>query len=205
VNSRQIRNIVDDTCRLLNQVGIAPYFSSPTIYNKGDRELVTWPVAGQPESTNGSFASLDQYLLWLRGEQYTCLLHDFSIVRASYECIGNEVVGHTLLYWSCPIDCKISVETANDMCLAIEEFIANPRGMQDYIDLRLRGPMRFDFDPRNSAPHHPSVHLHVQFEESRLFVEKPLEFPSFVKAIIRTFYHFQWQNVPDICTVTVIG
>lgn len=58
--------------------------------------------------------------------------------------------------------------------------------------------MRFDFDPENETEQHPLVHLHMNFEDTRISVHAPLCFTAFIKKIFRTFYFKEFVAQPDI-------
>jgi hypothetical protein len=145
------------------------------------------------------FGSLDQYLEWVRQGEFTCLLFDFSLIRVSYECVGNSVIGHNLLYWPCPVEFFGKVESLSDLCDGIELCINSPRSACEIVSLSMRTPMRFDFDPTSESEEHALVHLHTQFDDTRIFVQQAMCFPSFMKKIIRTFYYKKWDKLlPDI-------
>ncbi|MGC8639319.1 MAG: DUF2290 domain-containing protein [Isosphaeraceae bacterium] len=124
---------------------------------------------------------------------------DNSLIRASYECLGNSVVGHSLLYWPCPVEFHSPVETLADLTDGLVLCLESPKGAKGICDLTLRTPMRFDFDPTREREDHPLVHLHTQFEEARLHVSHAMCFTAFIKKIIRTFYPERWlESVESI-------
>jgi hypothetical protein len=144
------------------------------------------------------FGTLEQYRDWVRAGEYTCILFDGSLVRASYDCDENVVLNHSLLYWPCPIHFHSAATSAEDLVDGIEMCIKSPGQAKGICDLMLRTPMRFDFHPDQEAEDHPLVHLHTQFEDARLSVCEAMCFPAFIKKIFRTFYADKWQAHPDL-------
>jgi hypothetical protein len=58
--------------------------------------------------------------------------------------------------------------------------------------LRLRTPLRFDYDPRNAAQGHPSCHLHMIQSYCRCPVIAPVTIGHFVHFVFRHFYPTLW-------------
>jgi hypothetical protein len=59
--------------------------------------------------------------------------------------------------------------------------------------LRLRAPVRFDYDPNSATLVHPAAHLTFNHHECRMPVKGPLSLGHFVDFIFRNFYPEQWQ------------
>lgn len=62
----------------------------------------------------------------------------------------------------------------------------------------MRTPMRFDFDTAREEENHPLVHIHTQFDDTRIRVQQEICFPAFMKKVIRTFYREKWAMHPEI-------
>jgi len=198
MNAKQIVQVIENTCRDLDSLGLIFTHISPCIINLKGFERVTWPTKSSGNATAYPFGSLEQYLEWVREGEFMCLLFDYSLIRVSYECMGNTIIGHNLLYWPCPIDFLGDVETISDLCDGIEMCLESPRRHSEIVDLAMRTPMRFDFDPARESSNHPLIHLHTQFEDARMSVQQAMCFPAFMKKIIRTFYHDKWAMYPEI-------
>jgi len=198
MNAKQIATVIANTCRDMDSLGLVFAHNSPCVVNMGGREQVSWPNKNTGSATEYPFGSLELYLKWVREGEFTCLLFDGSLVRASYECMGTTIVGHNLLYWPCPISFLLDVETLSDLCDGIAMCLESPRKSYDILNLTMRAPMRFDFDPSRESDDHPIVHLHTQFEDTRMSVQEAMCFPSFMKKIMRTFYRSQWVSHPEI-------
>ncbi len=197
MNARQVAQQIAGTCESLYALKLVSFYNMPHELTAGDRTRVSWrhsPGSGHLHS----FGSLEQYLGWVRGGEFSCILFDNSLVRASYECAGNNVVSHSLLYWPCPVRFHSSVETLDDICDGLAMCIDSPRAAKGVCDLTLRTPMRFDFDPDEEREDHPLIHLHTQFEDARLHVNEAMSFPAFLKKIFRTFYFKEWLANTDV-------
>lgn len=198
MNAKQIAGVIASTCRDLHSLGLLFAHNSPCVLKSGVLEQVSCPTKGAGSATAHPFGSLEQYLQWVRDGEFTCLLYDYSLIRASYDCVGTTVVGHNLLYWPCPVAFLGDVETLSDLCDGIELCLESPRGAREIVNLTMRTPMRFDFDPDRAGDDHPLVHLHSQFEDTRMAVREAMCFPAFMKKVIRTFYRDHWASHPQI-------
>lgn len=198
MNAKQTAAVIANTCRDLFAMRVVAFHNPPRVIQGDGRELVTWPVRGGGATCMHPFGTLEQYLEWARNGEFTCLLADFSLIRASYECMGNTVVGHSLLYWPCPIDFHEDVEGLDELCDGIEMCIESAQRAREVCSLTMRAPMRFDFDPLRESDDHPLVHLHTQFDDTRMSVQQAMCFPAFMKRVIRTFYRDRWSALSDI-------
>jgi len=198
MNAKQVAQVIANTCRDLYSLGLAFAYNSPCVVDLGGRERVSWPTKGSEVATAHRFGTLEQYLQWIREGEFTCVLFDYSLIRASYECMGNMVIGHSLLYWPCPVEVLVDVRTLSDLCDGIEMCLDSARRSREIVNLTMRTPMRFDFDPANESYDHPLVHLHTQFYDTRMSVQQAMCFPSFIKKVMRTFYRDKWALHPEI-------
>ena len=198
MNARQIAQVIARTCGDLYSLGLLFTYSNPCVNDVEGIEHVSWPTQGSGSAMSHPFGTLEQYADWLRQGEFTCLLFDYSLIRASYECIGNTVVGHSLLYWPCPIGFELEAESLGDICDGIEMCVDSPLRASEVCGLTMRTPMRFDFDPDRESDNHPLVHLHTQFDDTRIGVQETMSFPSFIKKILRTFYRDKWEKHPQI-------
>lgn len=174
-------------------MGIVSFHNHPRLIAGSGRDLVSWPTRGTSDASMHEFGTLDQYLAWVRDGAFTCLLSDFSLIRASYECMGSATIGHSLLYWPCPIDFREGLEDLDELCDGIAMCIESVHRSREICSLTMRAPMRFDFDPSRESDDHPLVHLHTQFEDARISVQQAMCFPGFMKRVLRTFYRNRWQ------------
>lgn len=192
MNYKSMLKSINDTCATLNSLGLLFAHKSAAFKHVDGYDRVTW--AGPDDPKTNRFGSLEQYLGWVSEGAFTCLLYDLSLIRASYSCVDNEVVAHNLLYWPCPVDFKSRPDDLSDVCDVFEICLNSPRDASIVCDLTMRTPMRFDFDPDREGKDHPLVHLHMQFEETRIDVQEPMQFPSFIKKVYSTFYPDVWAK-----------
>ncbi len=190
--------MIASTCEDLRSLGLVTFHNSPCERRAGALRRVTWPNCGAPAARATAFGSLDQYLSLIRDGAFTCLLFDYSILQASYDCEGRSVVAHSLLYWPAPITSLEPLEDLGDLCAAVSLCMESPVRAAPLCELYLRSPMRFDFDPDNTRDDHPEVHLHTQFDDTRIHVDRPMVFTTFVKLVFRTFYREKWNLCPDL-------
>ena len=108
---------------------------------------------------------------------------------------GTFYIGYPVMASS---DSSLTVDALSDLCEGIEMCIDSPSRASDLVGLTMRTPMRFDFDPARESEDHPLVHLHTQFNDTRLSVQQAMCFPSFMKKVIRTFYRDEWALHPEI-------
>lgn len=198
MNARQVANMISSTCEDLRSLGLVAFYNSPCDRREGPLNRVSWPQASGVAARAFPFGSLDQYLSLIKEGEFTCLLFDYSIIQASYDCDGNSVVAHSVLYWPSPIAVRDQVDDLEDLCAAVTLCMDSPSKAAPFCDLCMRSPMRFDFDPDRAGDAHPEVHLHTQFDDTRIHVELPMSFTTFVKMVFRTFYRERWDACPDL-------
>jgi hypothetical protein len=191
---KQLIKTILSTCQDLASEGLVTFFNSQIEVAAGERTIVTYPNRTGSTTRVLPFGSLEQYLAWLRNCEFTCLLFDHSLIRVSYECAGDAILGHNLLYWPCPVEFADHVDDWRDLTDAIEIYLKSPSEAGEIFTMTLRSPMRFDFDPGRDGEDHPLVHLHSQFRDTRIHVHQPMCFQAFIKMIFRTFYASKWHK-----------
>lgn len=60
--------------------------------------------------------------------------------------------------------------------------------------LRLRTPVRFDFDPDAAAERHPASHLSLNDQDCRIPVRGPMSLGHFIEFVFRHFYSSVWAK-----------
>lgn len=197
MTGKQVANSITGTCEALQSLDLIKLFNVCIALPRGPNTRVSWRSSETVGANAHSFGSLEQYLAWLRAGEFTCILFDNSLIRASYDCIGNTIIGHSLLYWPCPVEFADPVDNLIDLCDGFELCLASPRDAAEVCELTMRSPMRFDFDPDRASQSHPPVHLHMQYSDTRIHVREPLSFAAFMKKIVRTFYFSHWTRHPE--------
>ncbi len=164
--------------------------TNPVVQQQSGRwSRVTWrsPELGSALATVGPFATVDEYTAHLDNGAYTAVLYDGALLQISYDFAGNDLVGHRLCYYPCPFN----VEKELLLSEPIADVIAAYRDA-GYEYLRLRSPLRFDFDTKNSSQGHPTVHLHVLSGHCRVPIVAPLSPGNFIRFIFLHFYPELW-------------
>jgi hypothetical protein len=197
LNSRYVANEIASVCEALRDLGLVALYNSPCTSTCGSRQRVSYPSTGIAAHAH-EFGSLEQYLSLLENGSFTCVLTDHSVIQASYDCDGNSIVGHSLLFWPSPIVPRVPLDGLDDIREAVRLCMESPTRASAICDLLLRSPMRFDFDPDRASEDHPEVHLHTQFGDTRIHVDCPMSFTSFVKMVFRTFFREIWNSNPGL-------
>ncbi len=197
MNSRQVANQIASVCEALHSLGLVAFYNPPCERACGIGQRISSPSTGMAARTH-AFGSLEQYLSLLESGSFTCVLTDHSVIQASYDCDGTSIVGHSLLFWPSPIVPQEPLDGLGDICEAVRMCMDSPAQASAICGLLLRSPMRFDFDPDRASDDHPEVHLHTQFDDTRIHVDQPMSFTSFVKMVFRTFYRETWNSFPDL-------
>ncbi len=179
---------------LLLRSGVAISTTSP-VETRGPRGLrrITWSrnsaVPGDLFRNNSSTVS--EYRDWIDWQGYSAVLLDGSFVQISYDFEYAELKGHRLLYFPCPFD--LDVELLNDLPLTELVHLYLDEGIDN---VRLRTPVRFDYDPGASSEIHPASHMTFQWEHSRIPVMSPLSLGHFIQFVFQNFYPYLWNAHP---------
>jgi hypothetical protein len=184
----------------LLESNVAINVNGSVLKRNGSNVLVTWPNASLSALSDHVFGSLQEYRHFLRHREYTALLTDGALLQLSYSFDHDDVVGHRLCYYPCPLVLKSGGTSASfiddfDDQLAGEleaqhaVLYASSR-VDPIFGLRLRGPLRFDFDARNYSPHHSASHLHLLQDDSRWPIYGPVSIGHFVRFVFRHFYPY---------------
>lgn len=149
---------------------------------------ITWNnhVSGRANSGN-SFTKLNQYVHILSNNSYHCLLFDGSLIRANFEFEDNILLIQNLLWWPAPYDYEYGSFLKDGYAPVdlVEEFFEENHW---YEHVKMRSPIRIDFDSNNNSVKHPQSHMHIQHEDARLNTDTPICFNRFVDFIFRNFY-----------------
>lgn len=158
--------------------------------NSGIRR-VTWgstataygPLVGQGDGTIG------EYRHWLSANAYSAILFDGSIVQITYDYAGNLLTKHRLLYFPCPFLLPSELLDELPILELVDHYI--DRGIDE---VRLKTPVRFDYEREADAADHPTSHLTFQSPDCRIPVVSPLSLGHFVEFVFRNFYPQQWKD-----------
>ena len=170
----------------------------------GDTTIVSWSKAPAISTTFGRFASIAEYATFLDQRDFNLVLRDGALLQIAYTFKGRVLVGHRLCHYPCPID--ISDLEADDG--SITEWIEALDAGELRERLRLRTPLRLDFDMKAAKNDHPASHFTISEETCRIPVAAPVSLGHFVSLVFSQFYpaawaaydflqkvsHHQWEN-----------
>ena len=64
--------------------------------------------------------------------------------------------------------------------------------------LRVRAPLRFEYDPANAGEDHPASHLHLGRTDCRIPVSCPLSLDTFLRFIFKRFYRAEFASWDEL-------
>ena len=135
------------------------------------------------------FATVQDYCAQLAANAYTAVLFDGSILQISFDLRRSDIVGHRFCFFPCPFNVR-PTDLLEQPILDIIQLYEHAG--HDY--LRLRTPLRFEYDPNNTSEDHPICHLHLLWSHCRCSVVAPLSLGHFIKFIFHHFYPEMWQK-----------
>ena len=184
----EIRARIEDLSVRLVSGGIAVAFNPPLVLRQGGSSRVTWSRSPALSELFGRFATIAEYRKYVRENEFSVMLVDGALLQLSYVLERDEVVGHRLGYFPCPI--VFDAEEAAEF--TVEELLdATGEDWQERV--RLRTPIRFDFDPGAARTDHPSSHMTISEECCRIAVHAPISVGHFVRFVFRNFYPSWWS------------
>jgi hypothetical protein len=186
----------------LLKADLAAAVNAPTIQVDGDISRITWPAASAASGLLSSlpFASIFEYRTLLLGSHFICLMNDGALLQLSVDIRNNQTVGHRFAYYPCPVMLPASIDVLDsdeldiillqelDSAISSISDNTNPTGVQ----LRLRSPIRFDYDASPSSD--PPSHFHFANPDVRVPVHSALSVGHFVQFVMRHFYPEAWAN-----------
>jgi len=186
---KEVFEEIYNTLSLLSDSGLTVYHHRPVYSKREGLDLVTWPnhQSGRYNCEN-FFGRIEQYKKIIGTEAFSCLLFDGSFVRAAYGFDSEGLSVHNLLWWPSPF--RISRE---DLTYGgvLDIFDLYAEDWQENI--KMRTPVRFDYDAKKASMDHPASHVHLQSPNCRLYVDKPVSFNIFIKFIFKNFYSEQYS------------
>jgi hypothetical protein len=187
----EFRQELNNCLDLLLAEEIARAANPVVVDHNGRKARVTW------RSPNGigtlqatyPFASIDEYCEHLRNQAYSAILLDGSLLQITYEFYHTKLIGHRLCFYPCPFD--------------LEPGDFDPDPLLDVVawhrdagsgKLRLRSPVRFDYDPAKAREGHPAVHVHLLWAHCRCAVDAPLSLGHFLQFVFCNFFPSLWME-----------
>lgn len=180
--SMQIQNTLEQ----MQELGYILYYNIPKCEKYGGKEILTWNNhIGGREVSSKYFLRVKQYMKILSDNAFLAILSDYSLVRCSFVFVDNKIISENLLWWPCPIQIDSNMVEEFGLLETIE-MILEDKEVEKYI--RMRSPIRMDFDVENNTEEHPGAHLHMEHEECRINTDEPICFNRFINYIIKSFY-----------------
>lgn len=146
---------------------------------------ITWHSHVPDRSNSGkSFIKLAQYHHILETNSYHCLLFDGSLIRVNFKFEDDFLLTQNLLWWPAPYDYEDLLQDFAPIDI-LKNFYIDDTWHQN---IRMRSPIRIDFDSTNNTKNHPHSHLHIQNAETRINTVYPVCFNRFIDFIFKNFY-----------------
>ncbi len=96
------------------------------------------------------------------------------------------MIAHRLMYHPCPYDVDEKSLREDPILQVLYDYIGKEE------NVRLRSPIRFDFDKRAASLGHPATHLTLLTPHCRWPVSAPLSVGHFVRFLFKHFYSEYW-------------
>lgn len=162
---------IQNTLEQMQKLGYVLYYNVPKCEEYGEKEILTWNNhIGGREVSSKYFLRVRQYLKILSDNAFLAILNDYSLIRCSFSFIENKIVSENLLWWPCPMQVDGNMVDEFGLLETIE-MVLEDKEVEKYI--RMRSPVRIDFDVKNDTEEHPCAHLHMEHEECRINIEEP--------------------------------
>lgn len=135
---------------------------------------------------NREHPDIEQYVSWAESGAYSALLFDGSLLQATYQFSGRDLVGHRLAFIPCPYNVDL-------------DLLAEGAPIVDVISLYrdsmpvLRSPIRFDYDPGAARNGHPATHMTLNGTSCRIACISPMHIHRFIDFVFRNFYPAYWN------------
>ena len=184
---RRVFYELDNFLTLLLRSDVALLTTKVIIQQKSPSlQRITWATnKGVPgDLFRNVTATVSEYREWIDEQGYSAVLYDGSILQMSYDFDNTELAGHRLLYFPCPFDFDQQLLEI----FALVDVIDFYRD-QETARVKLRSPLRFDYQPDIKSETHPSSHMTFQWSHARVPVMAQLalvtSFNSYSKTSIQ--------------------
>lgn len=183
--SNSIRNFVD----LLISHEIAVIINPVIERRTGNDVRITWksPTKERLVLNDNEFATVGEYRTILKKQEYTAVLYDGAVLQISFDFDSNQLVGHRMCYYPCPLDIDYQIIRSEPILDAVDLYLASRP------DIHLRSPLRFDYDSSSAAHRYSKTHVHLNKQNCRFSVAAPISLGHFIHFIFYHFYPDIWQ------------
>lgn len=132
--------------------------------------------------------TVSEYRDWVNRQGYSAVLFDGSLVQISYDFSNSDLARHRLLYFPCPFDLDPDLLRTFSLLEVIDLYQS-----QNTASVRLRSPLRFDFDALANTDTHPASHMTFQWSHARIPVMAPISPGHFIQFVFKSFYPAMWK------------
>ena len=164
------------------------------------RKRITWTksaVAYARERNDD--VRLSEYLAALRNRDFSILMYDGAILQVSLDYASRRLVGHRYVFLPCPIFFQSGDLHHGDLGpVPLEDYLSDIAVDELQDRIRIRAPLRFEFDPVAETEEHPASHVHVGKSESRVAVSGPVSSERFLRFVFKNFYACEFKEYDTI-------
>ena len=176
---------------LLSTSGIA-IATTKAVVQHGDGGVlrITWATNAMVPGDlfRAESANVEEYRGWLRSQAYSALLFDGSLIQISYDFVQSRLIAHRLLYFPCPFDLDADLLDSEPISEIVDLYLD-----QTVTAVKLRSPVRFDFDVAAMSDTHPASHMTFEWSHCRVPVMSPMSVGHFVQFVFKNFYPKMWN------------
>ncbi|MDR0232611.1 MAG: DUF2290 domain-containing protein [Dysgonamonadaceae bacterium] len=192
-NVENTLNEMNNSIRFLYENRIVYFFNvagAEVLDRSKEKTMISWKNHISSRLNSGkSFTTLDQYKHILQNDSFHCILYDGSLIRSSFIFEKNKIINHSHLWWPSPYDYRVEFNENYTPIDAYDDFVTDSHWDSR---IRMRSPVRIDFDPTSASDIHPAVHMHTQHHECRMRLDSPICFNRFIAYILFNYYpHLQ--------------
>ena len=144
---------INNSLEMLYKLGFLRLYNEVNYKRQGFTEILTWcnHIPGR-YNAGDSFTTINQYVTIFENGAYHGIVNDNSIIRAYFAFDKNKLIAQSLLYWPAPI--IIPEEDIEELGIrdAMKMYLSELNC--ESKNLRMRTPIRFDFDSNNNEESH---------------------------------------------------
>lgn len=155
----------------------------------GGYSRLSWPDLQTELQWRAPVETPATYRKWLEGGGYSAQLFDGSLLQLSFDYRRDELVRSRLAYVPCPYDL---IDVLPD-CESIFEALELVSDCSP-DEIRVGGPIRFDYDMDATGPNHSAAHLTLISPSARIPAVAPVGLGPFVKFVFKNFYPLVWSE-----------
>jgi hypothetical protein len=187
---------------VLSRKGLLIDARYPVIQGAAGTSSLSWGGEGAPFAFSDA-GSIPEYRRLVIAREYSCLFRDGGFIQISASFRNGKLTKQRFSYYPCPItglylaeDDEIPFPDFFDEALLTDYHSAvttNPLAVWDGdtpcpTAIRLKSPIRFDYDPASSRPGHPTSHVTVVSNDVRIACRGALSLSHFVSLVLTQFY-----------------